>query len=418
MARPKAEAPARRYHISGQSVVTLCGRDFYLGKHDSPESLVRYALLVSQYQSNGYTLPEGFSISGLEALASSLLAKTAPEKVHLDKEPITIGHLAEGYRKFVLKRYSKRCQQGDVLRRILICDALVEHDGTTPVSNFGPRKLKEYRERFISTGTRSRKYVNKLVNELRSVFKWGVGEELAEPEIVTALSCVRPLSGGEACYELEDRRAVPIEHVNAILPHVGPVIRDIIRLLVATGARPSEILNMRGCDIERSNPEVWVYRPSSHKTKWKGQKREIPLLPAAQEIVANYLNRKPDSFLFSPKESVEMLRAKQKAECTGWGSYKKPVENPKRLPGEKYDVHALTRSITRACEVAKVPRWTAYQLRHAVGTFVGEKLRLEDVKSLLGHSNISTTQRYAKNTMMQAVNAARSVPTLNNDRGQ
>ncbi len=46
MARPKSKAPARRYHLSGQSIVTIGGRDFYLGLHDSPESIARYAVLM------------------------------------------------------------------------------------------------------------------------------------------------------------------------------------------------------------------------------------------------------------------------------------------------------------------------------------------------------------------------------------
>ncbi len=40
MVRPKSKAPALRYHLSGQSVVTIDGRDVYLGKHDSPEAIV------------------------------------------------------------------------------------------------------------------------------------------------------------------------------------------------------------------------------------------------------------------------------------------------------------------------------------------------------------------------------------------
>lgn len=47
MPRPKAKAPARRFHVSGQSVCTIAGKDYYLGKHDSPESLARYAVLIA-----------------------------------------------------------------------------------------------------------------------------------------------------------------------------------------------------------------------------------------------------------------------------------------------------------------------------------------------------------------------------------
>ncbi|WP_168565653.1 hypothetical protein [Crateriforma spongiae] len=31
MPRPKADQPGYRYHISGQAVVTFCGKNFYLG---------------------------------------------------------------------------------------------------------------------------------------------------------------------------------------------------------------------------------------------------------------------------------------------------------------------------------------------------------------------------------------------------
>jgi hypothetical protein len=33
MPRPKLKAPAPRFQLSRQSVVTIDGRDFYLGKH-------------------------------------------------------------------------------------------------------------------------------------------------------------------------------------------------------------------------------------------------------------------------------------------------------------------------------------------------------------------------------------------------
>lgn len=62
MARPKAKAPARSYHISGQSIVRIGGRDFYLGKHDSPESIARFAVLIVTYHQGGLTLPVDLEI--------------------------------------------------------------------------------------------------------------------------------------------------------------------------------------------------------------------------------------------------------------------------------------------------------------------------------------------------------------------
>lgn len=41
MARPRAKPPARRYHISDQSIVKVDGKDFYLDKYNRPESTAR-----------------------------------------------------------------------------------------------------------------------------------------------------------------------------------------------------------------------------------------------------------------------------------------------------------------------------------------------------------------------------------------
>jgi hypothetical protein len=73
MARPKAKAPSLRYHLSGQSVVTIDGKDFYLGKHDTPESLARYAVLIATYQAGGLKLPAGFDAYALDARAAAIL---------------------------------------------------------------------------------------------------------------------------------------------------------------------------------------------------------------------------------------------------------------------------------------------------------------------------------------------------------
>ena len=58
MPRPRSSMPAYRFHVSGQAVVTLAGKDFYLGPHDSPESRARYFELVQEYNANGKIAPD------------------------------------------------------------------------------------------------------------------------------------------------------------------------------------------------------------------------------------------------------------------------------------------------------------------------------------------------------------------------
>ena len=58
MPRLSVKAPKYRLHKpSGQAVVTLNGRDVYLGAYGSPESKARYNQLVAGWQRSGRTSP-------------------------------------------------------------------------------------------------------------------------------------------------------------------------------------------------------------------------------------------------------------------------------------------------------------------------------------------------------------------------
>jgi integrase len=414
MVRPKSVLLALRSHVSGQSFVRVDGRNIYLGRTGDPKTLARYAVFVSEYQANGLVVPDGFDAKAVDDRAELLLTSVPIPDEHLENKPLTVEHLGEAYRVHVKQRYSGDHQIQDLARKTRVIDDILENDSDVSIENFGPKRLKALRQRWVDTKIISRKYANRLTNEARAMFNWGVAEELVRPEIVVALKAVAPLRGGEAAYELDDRQAVPLNVVRATAKFLSPVVKAMVRLQVTTGMRPSEICSMKPMDIDRSGP-VWFYRPGSHKTKWKGQKREIPLVGDARAVVEDYINRKADSFLFSPEEAMAWFRAKLRSERKGYGSYKKLVEDPKKQPGTKYDSGSYRQAITRACKLAKVERWTPYQIRHLAGTVVAEALGLENAKALLGHSDIKTTQIYSKATTRQSIDAANALPCLGNE---
>jgi hypothetical protein len=84
MPRPKSLQPFYRFHVSGQARVTLDGRDYFLGKHGTPESWAKYHALLAKYVANGLTMPE------VERLAD---------------EAIQIRHVTADYRARELPRY-------------------------------------------------------------------------------------------------------------------------------------------------------------------------------------------------------------------------------------------------------------------------------------------------------------------------
>lgn len=406
MGRSKALVPERRYHVSGQSVVTIDGKNFYLGPHNDALTVARYACLVKAYQDNGYRLPDDYSIDDVRNATASQFADLMVED-QSDK-PVRVKHLAEAYKAHVLKRYANAVQ--DHSRRLDVVKWLLEYDSELLVERFGPKKLREYRDR-MDDGTRSRRYLNRLTNEVRAAFKWGVSQELVTPPVLVGLKSLPPLVAGEAGFERARRKQVSVEVVRATAKHLAPIVRDMLTVQLATGMRPSELCSMRAGEIDRSG-EIWLFKPTNHKTAWKGIEREIPILGQARTAIENYLNRSPASFLFSPAEAMSWFRAKQRSECKGYGSYKKLVEDPKKKPGDRYDSGSYRQAIVRAAKLAKVPHWTPYQVRHLVGTTVAEALHLESSKALLGHQDLQTTQIYAKSTTKTAIEAARHAPQL------
>lgn len=43
----------RKHRASGQAIVTICGRDYYLGPHGTKASKVEYDRLITEYLANG-----------------------------------------------------------------------------------------------------------------------------------------------------------------------------------------------------------------------------------------------------------------------------------------------------------------------------------------------------------------------------
>lgn len=414
MARPKSKAPARRYHLSGQSVVTIQGQDYYLGPHDSPEALARYAVLIGIYQQNGLKLPDGFDTEQLDRQASLMLGGGA-QPANQAAQPITVGHVTALFREHIKIKYANNKQELD--RHNRICDKLDERYGEMLASDFGPVKLADYRSWLVDQGL-ARKYVNRLINCVVAVFRHAVAGELIGPEKITQLQSLEPLRYGQTkAPEKPKVKPVDIEAVRATAKHLPPPVKAMIRVQLATGMRPGEVCKMTPGDIDRSG-ETWIYVPSSHKTAWRGTDKAVPLNSEAMDAIKDYLNRRPDAFLFSPKESMAWRRAVAAAnrktprnQGNRKGTNRK--ENPKSQPRDHYDPQAYRQAIRRAAEKAKVEHWTPYQIRHLAATEIRSALGgLEEAKSLLGHSTALMTSHYAKVNIEAAKRAAEHAPKL------
>jgi integrase len=362
MPRAKVTQPAYQYHVSGQAKVRLGYRDFYLGKHGTPESYARYYALLAEYNANGKSVPEPEDVKKPAQLADDV---------------IRIKHVTADFRARVLPDYLRN--EAHYGRFVALLALLDQRHGDEPAAEFGPRKLEAIRDTFVRKGN-CRSYVNDQSRKLIRIIEHGVARELVSPDRIVALRALPSLKRGQA-KDNPKRTGVSLETIRATLPHLTDTAAALVKLQLATAMRPSEIFRMRPCDIDRRG-EDWIYRPESHKTEHHGKAKAVPILGEAFKALAPFMFGDPNELCFLTSKG------------TPWNK-------------DSYRI-----AIARAAKAAKVEHWTPYQIRHTAAQAVRDAVGPEGAQALLGHSRLSTTEVYAKASEAKAIEAAHATPTL------
>jgi integrase len=239
------------------------------------------------------------------------------------------------------------------------------------------------------------------------------------------------------------------EVVESTLPFLNRYIRGLVEFQRLTGCRPGEACGIRRSEIDAGGV-VWLYRPSQHKTAWRGKPRVISIGPKAQKLLKGFFTPNLDDYLFSPQRAVTELHATRTANRKTpkypshmkRNKYKRKVD-PKRVPAEKYTVTAYEHAIARACDKAfpttgflakqkgeavkawkarlsaeqrteldawqSSHRWSPNQLRHSFATEVRKTHGLEAAQVLLGHARADVTQVYAERNHTLATKVASEI---------
>jgi integrase len=246
------------------------------------------------------------------------------------------------------------------------------------------------------------------------MFKWAASEELVSGQVYNDLRCVTGLKQGRSDAR-EGKKVLPVSDADyqATLLHLPPVVQDMAKFQRATGARPSEVCDLRPGDINREDA-IWQYVPQSHKSEHHNRERTIFLGPNAQHILLPYLLRPQDAYCFSPQESDRKRRQLlHESRKTPISCGNRPESNrkvhPRRAPGQKYDRNSYGRAIRRAAKKAGVPEWSPHRLRHSFATEVRKRFGLEAVQVTLGHARASTSEIYAERDQLLAARVAGEV---------
>ncbi len=130
MPRSSSFVPKYRMHrATGQAVVTIEGRDFYLGPHRSKASLVEYDRLIAEWLAGGRALP-------LESPGE-----------------LAMSELILRYWKFARQYYVKNGKPTRMQEHVRLAMKLVRKTyGHTTAGEFGPLALKAVRLKLVETG--------------------------------------------------------------------------------------------------------------------------------------------------------------------------------------------------------------------------------------------------------------------------
>ncbi|MFP6668507.1 MAG: site-specific integrase, partial [Pirellulales bacterium] len=145
----------RKHKATDQAVVTIAGRDHYLGPHGTKASKVEYDRLIGEWLTSG-----------------------RPSRGFGQADALTIVELIRAYWRFVRQYYRKNGKPSGEQGAIRVSIHLVkERYGKLGVSEFGPLALKAIRDEMIVAGA-ARTSINTNVRRIVRMFKWGVSEEL------------------------------------------------------------------------------------------------------------------------------------------------------------------------------------------------------------------------------------------------
>jgi len=394
MPRP-APWPPKTYPRNGKEFIRLRAggviRDITLGPCGSPEARAEYLRIVAEMEA-GATGGAG-GVGGLAGTSGWSVAELCSQHLQWAQE-----------------RYDAR-QYGRIKTAL---GPVVELYGHTRVTEFGPVALKTVRARYVAAGY-CRRLCNQMTDCVRLAWRHAAGAELVPAAVADALYVVAALHkrdkvGGRVPPDHPPVPPVAEDILDKTVPHLLPVVADMVRLQRLTGMRPGEVCALRPGDLERpwrvvEGVPMWLYKLDEHKTDWRGHARWVPLGPQAQALLAPYLARSLDAYCFSPAEARaawEAAKRRARRSKVPPSQVCRAKERPRKQPGLRYTTQSYGKAIARACQAHGIPHWAPNQIRHQVLEQVETEHSQEDARCVGGHTTPTTTAVYTRGVLRAA----------------
>lgn len=246
-----------------------------------------------------------------------------------------------------------------------------------------PRDVQAWRSHLEGQGL-SASTVYARISRLSSFFGWLIGDpQLAGAIPANPVLLARPKA--PRAYQGESTKALPDEKVQALSAVIKARADDgsitakrdyaLFLLYMVTGLRRSEVINLRGSDIEEEGGTLIL------RGKVKGSdyvEREL-CDPEAQAALKDYLTATGRLSALGKKSPL-------------WTRHDRAGK-----PGAPLTSHAFAHNLKVYALEAGIRRIHVHQLRHTFGRMVADETgSLDEVQEALGHRNRSTTRVYVQ----------------------
>ena len=272
-------------------------------------------------------------------------------KARASTNTVSLLEWSEKYLDFCKDRMTERVWQEkkDALKRLF--EGL---DPDWPVeqltSELAMKKLQKRRDE--TTGYQA----NKDLVHLKAAWNWGQKYLAGWPQIPN------PFNLPKFPYKKWTKYVPPMDDVKKVLNVMKPKDKTMLLFFLHTGARRSEVLNLKWKDIDFANNQVWLTT-----RKRRGGMEERDPVPLTQEL----------------RQALLKLRAES-------GQYEYVFVNKE---GNPYKDRSSW--LPRACKKAGVKTFRFHAIRHLTASWLdAHGVPLTTIQRILRHRNSHTTARY------------------------
>ncbi len=233
------------------------------------------------------------------------------------------------------------------------------------ISKVNSAFIKKYTEYMLSNG-QSEASVSRSVASLRCYFKFLVSKKIISESPMTNISQIH--SAKKLPEILTNKEVITL--LNQPVGNDFKSCRDkaMLELLYATGIKVSELISLKLSDI---NLNIGILHLRNQKSE-----RIIPIYPEAIKAISKYINS-VRIFLVSDEDNDYLFT---------------------NMNGQVMSRQGFWKIIKQYAAQAKIKKdITPHTLRHSFAAHLLENgAQLIDIKEMLGHSDISSTQIYAQ----------------------